>query len=380
MQFSSDIKIFHFVEAPEYLLLFSGERNILVLLHESFYRSIKIGDISEYDKSWFLMNDMVSDNFDKPFKDTLEENAPDISIPKELQKAAKRHERLFRDEYPTPDLDELIERIDAVITTFFPGPLKPVGPPARERLITSYRNIDRIVNACIYGKGPGPKGAFVKEAYLTIAAIRHIDDFIDEALWPKLSSFNPKELSELFSAFLNAWLQTVREFDPELPDDIIELCLLELDQVLNSSQENFEKNFRELFKRKSLDVFYVYQKIHNCVTTSRAPDILYKLGLTDYFRDFYKESIETDTDLSLYKYIQGNNLDPGNMVEFLIRLYNKIDPVGNRMAEKYISDQKTPIVIERQKSGILIFEPFPKVFARAITLLRRLEKKETPIH
>lgn len=372
MQFSSDIKIFPLADAPEYLLLFSGKRNILLLLHESFYRSIKRGEISEFDKSCLLMNDLLLENTNEPFRDILEKDSPDISIPRELEKAAKRQEQLFREEYPTPDIDELIKSVNAVITKFFPGPLKPVGPPAKENLIAYYRNIERVVNAYIYGKRPELKSDFVKEAYLTIAAIRYIDDFIDKALWPTLSSFNPKELSGLFSALTNNLLQTVREFDPEIPDEIIKLCLIELDQVLNCSQENFEKNFRQLFKWKSLDIFYVYQKIHNCVTASTPLDILYKLSLIDYIRDFYKESIETDTDLSLYTYIRDNNLDPGNLVEFLIDLYRKEDPVGIGMTEKYIASQKTPITIERQKNGIPVFEPFPKVFARAITLLRGL--------
>lgn len=373
MQFSSDIKIFPYTEAPEYLLMFSGEKNILVLLHESFYHSLKNGDVSAFDKSCFLMNDMVVDDLNLPFKDILGHDVLEISIQQELQKTAKKQEQFFRDEHPAPDVDELIERIDEIITKFFPDRLKPAGPPVKENLIASYRNIDRVVNAYIYGRGVGPREPFVKEAYFAIAAIRHIDDFIDKSLWPVLSSFDPCELSDLFFEFLNDWLQAVREFDPEMPDEIIKLCLLELDQVLNCSKENFNRNFRQLFKWKSLDILYVYQRIHGCVTTSTSPDILYKLALIDYIRDFYKESIETDTDLSLYKYIRDNRLDSGELVNFLIRLYNREDPVGGMMAEKYISSPQNRAVTERQKNGILVFESFPKVFARAITRLRSLQ-------
>lgn len=375
MQLSKDIKIYPFPETPGYLLLFSEKRGILFLVHESFYISMKNGNISAFDRYCLLMNEVILEDQSKHFHDVLVLEFPGIDIKQELEQVKQREEQLFHDEYPAPDLGVLVERINVVIKDFFPDRFKPTISPSREKIISSYRNMDRVVKAYIYGKRPGTKEAFVKEAYYAIAAIRQIDDFIDKYLWPNLSSYHPQELSELFYAFLNRWLATVKEFDPEMPDEIIELCLIEMDLALNSSQENFEKKFEQLFKRKSLDIFYIYQRIHNCVTKSIPSNFLYKLALIDYIRDFYKESIETDTDLSLYKYIHDNKIDPGKLVDFLIRFYQREDPVGSMMTKSYIADQKKPIIIERQKKGIPVYEPFHKVFTRAITLLQKLENK-----
>ena len=377
MQFSPDIKIYPFPEAPGYLMMYSKKRGILALLRESYYSSIKKGIIALFDEYCFLMNGLISEDRTKPFRDVLMNKLPKISIPKELELMEARLKQFILDEYQTPDINELSESIDGVIIKYFHDRFKPIGPPSREKIIVSYRNIERGVNAYVYGKRPGRKKAFVKEAYFAAAAIRQLDDFIDKVLWRNLSSFHPKELSELFSVFLKEWLAIVRLFDPEMPDKIIEILLIEMDLALNYSQENFNQKFKPLFKSKALDVIYVHQKIHKRASRPIPQDILFRLALVDYIRDFLEGSIEADTDLNLYKYIRDNKLDPGQLVDFLIRLYEQEDPVGIKIAKTYIAEQNNPVVIETQKAGFPVFEPFPKFFARAIICLKQLSPMVT---
>ena len=186
MQLCPDIKIYPFAEAPGYFLMFSDKRGIVMVLHDSYYSSMRNGNISAFDECFLLMNELIAVDRNKPFRDVLVDELPEIAIAQELERIEKRRKQSFLDEYQTPDIGELIERIDGIIIKYFHDRFKPTGPPSREKMIVSYRNIDRIVNAYVYGKRPGRKRAFVKEAYLAAAAIRHVDDFIDKALWPHL--------------------------------------------------------------------------------------------------------------------------------------------------------------------------------------------------
>lgn len=372
MQFSQDIKIYPFPGTPGYLMMYSKKRGIPAILCESYYNSIKKEIIPSFDEYCLLMNGLISEDRNKPFRDVLVNEFPKISIPEELELMKVRLKQFILDEYQTPDMHDLSESIDRVIIKYFHDRLKPIDPPSREKIIISYRNIDKIVNAYVYGKMPGKKRAFVEEAYFAAAAIRQLDDFIDKVLWPNLSLFHPKELTELYSVFLKEWLETVRLFDPEMPDEIIEIFLIEMDLALNCSQENFDEKFKQLFKSKSLDVFYVHQKIHKRASRPIPQDILFRLALIDYIRDFLEVSIEADTDLNLYKYIRDHKLDPGELVAFLIRLYEKEDPVGSKIAKTYIAEQSNPVVIELQKAGFPVFVSFPKFFARVVICLEQL--------
>ncbi len=375
MRLSPDIMIFPFAGAPEYFLMYSDQKGIVMLLRDSFYHSMKDGNVSAYDEYFLLMNDLISAERDMPFHEVLADEPFEISIEWELERTRKRREQFFLEEFRTPDISRLTDRINMVIREHFHDRFIPIVSPSEQKLITSYRNMDRIVNAYVYGKGPDSKSAFVKEAYHAVAAIRLADDFIDKDLWPERSSFHPEELRELFCQFLKVWLSVVREFDPDMPDNILDLVFTEMDLILNSSQENFDRNIGRLIESKSLDVFHIYRKIHNIASGPIPAEVLSRLGLIDYIRDFNDEAIAGDTDLNLYTYIRDNNLDPGKLVDYLMRLLEREDPVGCRIAKARMACHENPVAIERQRTGIPVFTPFPDIFARAINMLRVLERK-----
>ncbi len=375
MRLSPDIRVSPFAGAPGYLLMFSDQKGIVMLLRDAFYQSMKDNNVSAYDGYFLLMNDLISAELNSSFHDVMVDALPEISIELELERTRKRRELFFLEEFRTPDISELTDRINMVIREHFHDRFMPIVSPSEQKLITSYRNMDRIVNAYVYGKGPDSKSAFVKEAYNAVAAIRLADDFIDKDLLPELSSFHPEELRELFHQFLKVWLAVVKEFDPEMPDNILDLVFIEMDLILNSSQANFDRNIGRLIESKSLDVFHIYRKIHNIVSKPVPTGVLAKLGLIDYIRDFNDEAIAGDTDLNLYTYIRDNNLDPGKLVDYLMCLLEREDPVGCRIAKARMARHENPVAIERQRSGIPVFTPFPEIFARAISMLRVLERK-----
>ncbi len=228
------------------------------------------------------------------------------------------------------DLDQLTRKLELLTAKHFPKQFRAFRPPSLQRIITSYHNIDMVIQKYVFGKKPERREprysqTFDENAFLAVAAIRYIDDFIDHALWPAIPEFNPGDLSLRFEIFLKEALDTAREFDPDMPDTIIALPKLEMHLALHPDQETFDQNFTNLFTLKSLDMFYVYQKIHGDPPATLDLDQLKRLALIDYIRDFSSNSIAADTDLNLYKHVRDNGLDPQLLIQYLKYHYETAD-------------------------------------------------------
>ena len=277
------------------------------------------------------------------------------------------------------DITEMTRRLDRIIAKFFPDQIRSFKPPSLGRMIWFYRNTDRIIREYIHGTGQERKvdESFVESAFTAVAAIRYIDDFIDNVLWPSIPEWDPAELSAVFDKFLQEALETVREFDPDMPEKATELPRLEMNLALYPGQDNFDRNFKKLFEYKSLDMFYVYQKIHGTYGETTGPEKLTRLGLMDYIRDFSADCIATDTDLNLYKYVRDNHLNPRQLIDYLIHNYRREDPTGYRKAGEsglfdgiesgnFVTDEDTG------ETDIPFHESFSTLYTRAIRLLREL--------
>ena len=120
-------------------------------------------------------------------------------------------------------IDKITRKLDRVIKKYFPEQFKSFKPPSLERMISFYRNASRVIHTYIHGNSLNLKGKepFVEKAFIAVAAIRHLDDFIDNALWPSISEFDASELSAIFDKFLREALKTVREFDSDMPESVI---------------------------------------------------------------------------------------------------------------------------------------------------------------
>ncbi len=286
------------------------------------------------------------------------------------------------------ELQAMTGRIDSVIERTFPKQLKAFHPPTMERVIASYRNICSVIETHVYGRPgqaeePGTSTLFNEPALFAVAAIRYIDDFIDHALWPCIQDFEPSELSTLFEAFLQDVLEAVREFDPEMPDSIIDLPRLEMHLALNPSQENFDRNFRNLFRFKSKDMFYVYQRVQGDGNDENPPEKLMRLALMDYIRDFSSENIAKDTDLNLYKYIREHRIDPKRFLDFLIHHYRQEDPEGYRRAGEagLTGEEADPASTHEEDAVDPPFHASSSIlFQRAIRLLNALPVRKDPEH
>ncbi len=276
------------------------------------------------------------------------------------------------------DIATLTGEIDRLLKEHFPEEYRAFIPPTLEKIISCYRNADMLIQTYVHGipYDPGQQGnAFSESGLVSAAMIRYADDFVDRALWPRIGAFDPAQLEARFEVFLKEAVKAMREFDPDLPDSIADLLLVEMHLALHPDQETFDRNFENLFRCKSFDLYYVYQKIHggNCV--SAVPKHLMRVALMDYLRDFSEEAIATDTDLNLYAFLRDHKLSPRKLLEFLIATYKGEDPDGFCAARDkglFNGIEGVDLKAPAEKTEIPLHEHFSKLFARAIIMLREL--------
>lgn len=245
---------------------------------------------------------------------------------------------MLRSEESGPDyvdfakqFDQFFEECNAITAAHFPREAKEFKKPGWFAIEMSYRDNVGLEteenNKISRWMSHLGKKTFInkldkksKQALFTTAMIRTIDDFIDDVLWPHIDRYDAEDLRSRFDALLQELLQCVRRYDPDIPDQIIELPILELDLELNASQENFDKNIVRLFDRKSFDIRYI-EKLQGLKIDP--PDvsegILKYTGLciSDFSRDFLPEVYENDTDFNLYNYLKEHKINPHELIRFV---------------------------------------------------------------
>ncbi len=218
-------------------------------------------------------------------------------------------------------LNTLAREIDAVIAKYFMPQFMLFEPPHIKRVVSFYLNTGCVIDAYLLNKDRKKAVDFDREAFIAIAAIRYIDDFIDNVLWPDMEEYDPEELYNQFENFLKEALKTVRRFDPDMPETIIELPLLEMKLALFPGQKLFDQSFKQLMKHKSYDLLYVYQKINPEEKMGLTPNHLLKLALIDYLRDFTEKEMDEETDFNLYLYLLENKINPEKLIYYFNEIY-----------------------------------------------------------
>ncbi|HQO77972.1 MAG TPA: geopeptide radical SAM maturase [Thermodesulfobacteriota bacterium] len=276
------------------------------------------------------------------------------------------------------DLSTLFFRINQIMQKHFPEAFKVFSPPSLKKITACYRNADKLIQTYAFGLPydvDRQDTAFDEKGLISAAMIRYVDDFIDTALWPKLSEFDPQELERKFEAFLSDGMKAMADFDPDLPDSINNLVRLELHLALHPDQKTFDETFARLFECKSFDLYYVYQKIHGIISVGPEPQKLMRVALMDYLRDFSAEAASQDTDLNLYAFIRDHHLNPRRLISYLVRVFRDEDPDGFRKAlSSGLLDGLTGVDLTppTTATSIPVHAHFAGLFSQAIILLRNL--------
>ncbi len=281
------------------------------------------------------------------------------------------------------DFEALCERLDRTIERFFPNQLLLYNRPELEDMIICYRNAYHAIHTCLYDKQNDDKSKdppIIPAAFFTVSAVRYIDNFIDEALWPALANFDPSLLPGRFDKFLLELLETLRLFDPDVTEELTMLPKTELYLALNPTQDNFDGNFEKLFKYKSYDLYYYYEKMLGRQITAAESEKLNRIAFVEYLQNFSQESIASDTDFNIYKHIRDNGLNPHKFMEYLISICRHEFLACFAQAQKDgilsgLDSDITKILIEEEK--MKPSTPFDLIlsstFARTIHLLKKLQ-------
>ncbi|MFH2105188.1 MAG: hypothetical protein ABII72_03040, partial [Parcubacteria group bacterium] len=115
-------------------------------------------------------------------------------------------------EYLETNIEEyklLISKLDDLIQEMFPEERKNYYSPDFKRLESSFRmSLDPYQNTEI----DSDQEKFEKtKAFTTAAAIRFVDNFLDEALWPRLKSYQPDVIKKKIDSYLERSLEILRE-------------------------------------------------------------------------------------------------------------------------------------------------------------------------
>lgn len=241
----------------------------------------------------------------------------------ELRKEAVEGDFGFENE-----VEKLRDDLDKVIQKYFPEEFESFKPPTFSRLVQSYEeSINQFRDQEDFDREY--EGEENSRAFLAAAAIRYVDDFIDNCLWLYIKEYDPEIIRQRFSDFLHNALEITREYDPEMPDEILRLPTLEMEFALNPSQEFFDENIHKIFEYKSFDLAYVEQQYFGATPRNRMDKMnrwLY-LGASakDFSRDFTWENYTKESDFNIRNHIVENELNPDFLIDYVKTILKKIN-------------------------------------------------------
>jgi hypothetical protein len=228
---------------------------------------------------------------------------------------------------------KFVSEMRSVIDRFFPNELKTFNQPSLER---QYNKFVEIANPDA-ASSTERKKIFLQQlsdtqisALMGETAIRYLDDFIDNSLWPRIRTYEKESLRIQFTKFCDASVEVIRNYVPDYPSEIKELFLLELDLELEPTQKNFEAKIILLFNRKSLNLRYMESLMRNMVldasfTTEQESQLSYKaLCIRDFSRDFEPDNYLDETDFNLRNYIHSHHLKPDILIAYIQQVENEL--------------------------------------------------------
>jgi len=219
--------------------------------------------------------------------------------------------------------------INAQIERFFPDELLNFKKPSWHRIHKAYTQKDigwlaaTVGRDYFFGRGLSARQS---KALLAIALVRYVDDFIDTALWPNIRKHDKVELATNFRAFLQEVLSVARQYEPSMPEEIIELPQLELDLELNPSQENFDRSIIRFLERKAFDMKYVesLDEDRNLTDAFEGDEELKYQGMCAYdiARDFSSPEFDfrSTKDFHLREFVVKHKIDPLVLITYLQNL------------------------------------------------------------
>lgn len=243
------------------------------------------------------------------------------------------------------EYQEMIQQLREAIADYFPEDAGRFQPPSFGRFVESFE-----VSISAFSRDSTERQMedhdLVADAFIAAAAIRYVDNFLDEVLWPARKEYDPKIFEDLVKGFLERSFIIAKVYEPNMPREILRLPFLELELELHPSQASFDQHVRDLFYFKSYDMSYVEslwfhdKRKHKTMLSDIAPDAYIGVAIRDFARDFMDDRYLTDTDFNLFRFIRENHLDPKVLKDFLQESVEKLD-------EKYEEVSWSAFIMQR---------------------------------
>lgn len=216
--------------------------------------------------------------------------------------------------------EKIQEDLNFLMQEYFPEEFKNFRSPSISVIMDSFGtsvNYFREGGEWLIGKEEVEHAADSNvDALIAAAIIRYVDNFIDEALWPRIHEYKKEVLGPHFKSFLERALGIARFWDRDMPDEIIKLPLVEMDLEIDPSQSNFDVKFTDFIEHKSFDMAYVDKLFRKVPSHAPQGSYLFYIGksLVDLSRDFYAVD---QKDFNVYGHIVRHHLDPSAFIEYV---------------------------------------------------------------
>lgn len=219
--------------------------------------------------------------------------------------------------------EELCHELDSVMRRYFPTEFTRFTPPSIDR---TQGNLAFI--ASMFGQQLRESHYFDR-SFIAGAAVRYVDNFIDEALWPELEQRIAQGdvmagVEGKFGDFLDAIYENVTKHEAYLPEEILNLPKAEMRFLLHPDQQTLDENIDEYFFYKSFNLAYMehlftkQKSAESVMWTDRERAKFHLIAAWDVARDIHSWGDKTDFDI--FRHIYEHKLDPSKMIELLWKI------------------------------------------------------------
>ncbi len=229
------------------------------------------------------------------------------------------------------EFKELRQKILRLIKKYFPTLSAKYQPPELELIYQNYTYICSLVESNDY-----KQINLAGREFLFTAAVRLIDNFIDEVYWPEVvmqeKDENGKQTAyRTMEKFLHEAQEIIAPYDPYMPQEIKELPLIELRLALHPDQKTFDNEIENYFERKSFNIAYLRHLVHREQSqseelwTEKERSQNHLVAAWDISRDLQSINREK-SDFSIFKHIEQHDLNPERLVYLLIKVIKQTSP------------------------------------------------------
>ncbi|MDQ5931406.1 MAG: hypothetical protein QG607_107 [Patescibacteria group bacterium] len=252
-----------------------------------------------------------------------------------------------REPYEIQEVHEMLDSMDAVIKKFYPSAFRLFDPPTLDRI---EGNLVFIQQALLqdFSKMTG-----FDRSYLAAAAVRYVDNFIDEVLWPifegemRHKRVMSEETSRNYQDFIKKVYDIVLRYDPYLPEEIIQIPLLEFKLMSHPDQKTFDETVSDYFFYKSFNLAYIEHLLkrerpaESALWSEKDKNRFLLLAAWDVSRDMVNWGEKTDFDV--FKHVSTHHINARVLIDFLQNIITNNNDCSSDFDKRAVMDCKNMI-------------------------------------